>query len=61
MSAPLPGTTEEEAVKAKRSGRVERMLASLSEDELDALRDRLSDHDGEVVSLKEVLHQRRGR
>ncbi len=50
--------TAAEPVKAKRS-RVDRLLSSLDDDELDALRERLSQSDGEVVSLEDVLRQRK--
>jgi hypothetical protein len=49
----------EEPVKAKRS-RVDRLLSSLDDDELDTLRDRLSQSDGEVVSLEDVLRKGKG-
>lgn len=50
----------EETSKAK-TRRVDRMLASLNDEELDVLRHRLSsdDGDGEVVSLEEVLRKER--
>lgn len=52
-----PGAEAEEVGKAK-SRRVDRVLASLNEDELDVLRQRLSE-DGELVSLDEVLRKER--
>lgn len=52
MRAPIP---EETPAKAK-SHRVDRMLSSLSDEELDQLRQRLSD-DGELVSLDEVIRE----
>ncbi len=50
----------EEAEKAKRRS-VDRLLASLSDDELDALRERLSSGDGELVSLEDVLRSGKER
>lgn len=50
--------TEDQPAKAKHS-RIDRLLSSLSDDELDALRDRLSPDDGEFVSLDEVLRRRK--
>jgi hypothetical protein len=48
--------TAAEPVKAKRS-KVDRLLSSLDDDELDALRDRLAQSDGESVSLEDVLRK----
>ena len=50
--------TAVEPVKAKLT-RVDRLLSSLDDDELDALRDRLGQSDGEVVSLEDVLRKRK--
>jgi hypothetical protein len=50
----------DEAEKAKRRGRVDRMLDKLDDHELRDLRARLmADNDGEAVSLDEVLEARR--
>jgi hypothetical protein len=61
MNAPVPNS--EDTGKAK-GGKVSRLLASLSDDELEALRKRLADDDGgdgEVVSLEDVLRKDRSR
>ncbi len=48
------------AEKAKRSSRIDRFLNTVDERELDELRARLMDEqDGEVVSLEEILQERR--
>src|SRR5262249_43989166 len=47
------------AEKSKRRTKLDRMLARLSDDELDDLRTRLmSESDGEAVSLEELLAER---
>lgn len=47
------------AEKAKRNGKVERLLARLDERDLEELRSRLlSENDGETVSLEELLTDR---
>jgi membrane protein implicated in regulation of membrane protease activity len=48
----------QETSKAK-TRRVDRMLASLNDEELDVLRQRLSSDDGELVSLEDVLRKER--
>ena len=54
MSAPMP---DEKPVRPKqKSHKVDRMLSSLSDEELEQLRQRLSD-DGELVSLDEVMRR----
>jgi hypothetical protein len=53
MDAPV----SEEAPAKTKSHKVDRMLSSLSDEEVDQLRQRLSD-DGELVSLDEALRQR---
>ncbi|MBZ0281250.1 MAG: hypothetical protein K8L97_10960 [Anaerolineae bacterium] len=51
-----------EAEKAKRLSKVEQFMQHLSDQELDELRSRLTDGaDGEMVSLDEVLAERRRR
>ena len=54
MDAPVP---EEAPAKAK-SHKVDRLLSSLSDEEMDQLRQRLSD-DGELVSLDEVMREKK--
>jgi hypothetical protein len=54
-----PHQSEERAEKNKRRSKVETLLERLDERELDELRARLSDSDGEMVSLDEVLAERR--
>jgi hypothetical protein len=50
----------EAAEKAKRSSRIDRFLNTVDERELEELRARLmSEQDGEVVSLEEILQERR--
>jgi hypothetical protein len=53
MDAPVP---DETSAKTK-SHKVDRMLSSLSDEEMDQLRQRLSD-DGELVSLDEALRRK---
>jgi len=53
-----PLDDEDTIVKAKQT-RVDRVLESLNDDELNALRERLADGDGEMVSLDEVLRRQR--
>lgn len=50
---------EREAEKNKRRSRVERMLSNMDERELEELRTRLVDNDGEMVGLEEVLRHRK--
>ncbi len=51
-----------ESGKSKRRSRVERMLESMDDRELEELRARLDDSvDGEMVTLDEVLAERRRR
>jgi multisubunit Na+/H+ antiporter MnhF subunit len=50
-----------EAEKTKRRTRVERVLDSMDERELDELRARLSESDGEMISLDDVLAERRNQ
>lgn len=52
---------EKSAEKLKRRGRVDRMLESLSDAELDELRARLTESDGEMVGLDELLQEQRRR
>ena len=58
MQAPVAESGE--YTKTKRRN-VERMLSSLSDDELDHLRERLSTDDGEMVSLDALMRERRER
>ncbi|MBL8162863.1 MAG: hypothetical protein JNJ61_12820 [Anaerolineae bacterium] len=58
-SAKKADSDEKVAEKSKRRTKVENMLAKLDERELDELRARLSDSDGEMVSLDDVLDERR--
>ncbi len=52
-------SSQMEAEKAKRRGKVDRMLDRLSEDEIEDLRARLmAESDGEQVSLEELLEAR---
>lgn len=53
-----PATSAE---KSKRSGRVDRMLDKLSEAELDELRARLVESDGEMLSLNDLMAERERR
>ncbi|MBL8162864.1 MAG: hypothetical protein JNJ61_12825 [Anaerolineae bacterium] len=53
--------TVADAEKTKRRSRVERLLDNMDERELDELRARLSDSDGEMISLDDVLAERRGQ
>jgi len=51
-----------ESEKAKRFSRVEQFMQNLSDQELDELRARLTENvDGEMVSLEDVLAERRRR
>ena len=50
---------DEDAVAKVKQTRVDRVLESLNDDELNALRDRLADGDGEIVSLDEVMRRQR--
>lgn len=54
MEAPLP---EEQATVKSKSSKVDRMLSRLSDEEMEQLRQRISD-DGELVSLDEVMRER---
>ena len=56
IEAPLPET--QPTVKSK-SSKVDRMLSNLSDEEMEQLRQRLSD-DGELVSLDEVMREQKG-
>jgi hypothetical protein len=47
--------------KSKRSGRVDRVLKRLNDAELDELRERLLDSDGEMLTLDELLAERERR
>ncbi|MBC7812783.1 MAG: hypothetical protein H7175_16630 [Burkholderiales bacterium] len=53
--AGLGGTLEAEAEKNKRRTRVERVLNSLSDEEVEVLRRRLSADDDELVSLETLM------
>lgn len=46
----------EEAAKAKRRSRIERMLDEMSEQDLEELRARLMDADGELADMDELFH-----
>ena len=65
MLAPAQGITPAQmaAVGKQKRGNVERLLNSLNDDELDHLRERLSldDGDGEMVSLDQLMRERRER
>ena len=50
-----PESEFSEAEKAKRRTRVERMLARLNDGDLDELRSRLAESDGEMVQLDDLL------
>ncbi len=56
MEAPLPA--EAQPGGKSKTRKVDRMLSSLSDEELDQLRQRLSD-DGELLSLDEVMQERK--
>jgi hypothetical protein len=54
------GSAKAESEKAKRSSKLERLVSGLSDDEVNELRNRLmTDNDGELVSLEEVMRQRK--
>ncbi|MBC7869983.1 MAG: hypothetical protein H7Y09_04030 [Chitinophagaceae bacterium] len=59
----LNSIDQAQAEKSKRSAdtRVSKLLASLTDDELDDLRQRLSAQDGELVSLNDLLQERNRR
>ena len=52
MEAPLPEETTPAKAKPRR---IDRVLSSLSDEELEQLRQRLSNDDGELMSLDEVM------
>ncbi|MBZ0281251.1 MAG: hypothetical protein K8L97_10965 [Anaerolineae bacterium] len=55
-------SAERESEKSKRRSRVERMLESMDDRELEELRARLDENvDGEMVTLDEILAERRRR
>jgi hypothetical protein len=56
MDAPVAGETPAKA----KSHKVDRMLSSLSDEEMEQLRQRLSD-DGEMVSLDDVMREKKQR
>ena len=56
MEAPLP---EEQQPTKSKSRKVDRMLSNLNEEEMEQLRQRLSD-DGELISLDEVMRRKDG-
>ena len=50
---------QSEAEKSKRQGKLDRVMARLSDQDIEELRTRLlADNDGEAVSLDELLHRR---
>lgn len=55
IEAPLP---EEQTTVKSKSSKVDRMLSRLSDEEMEQLRQRISD-DGELVSLDEVMRERK--
>lgn len=60
MNATRPSEAErlalrEEADKAKRDQRVERLVSELSQEELKMLRRRLVNNEGEIVSMDNLL------
>lgn len=54
-------TVATSAEKSKRSGRVDQVLKRLNDAELDELRARLVESDGEMLSLNELLAERERR
>lgn len=52
---------ETQSEKIKRQSRVEQMLKQMDERDLEELRARLSEGDGETVTLEELLEQRSRR
>jgi len=56
IEAPMP---EEQVTVKSKSSKVDRMLSRLSDEEMEQLRQRLTD-DGELVSLDEVMRERKG-
>ncbi len=63
MLAPMEGISPAHMAQAgkMKHGKVDRLLTSLSDDELDHLRERLSVDDGELVSLDQLMRERKGR
>lgn len=58
---PPPRVSVEQAAKAKRRGRVERLLEDLDDAELDELRQRLGAGDGELLGLGDLLAEQERR
>jgi hypothetical protein len=55
MEAALPNETPTKT----KTRRIDRVLSSLSDEELEQLRQRLSNDDGELMSLDEVMRERK--